>query len=544
MSSTIQQGSISATEDKKIRFCPYCGMEYDNGARFCKYCGEPIPFSTKNECNTKQDDMKDGNPTKRETVYEGYIHKCPHCGQVLDSFVLNCPSCGHEIRGDANSKAIQEFAQRLEMTKTTSEKTTIIRNYPIPNTKEDIYEFLILAYSNIENSEDEDLLNAWGTKAEQAITKAELLFTDQTEYKHIEEIYQQILKRLNKERKKQSSKKSRAKFSELAPVLPSAIIVFGWLASLIILIPLCGKNLDNVGFNAYQLLFMVDLIGGCFFVPITFRHGALLPKLIASIGLVLSIVLLIPLCGKNLDNVGFNAYQLLLVLDIICCAVIFSRMLKNKSQDKDDRQNPIGTSLIITIICMFILLVIYAIGSFIPSESEDITSTSSGESESDYKSDTEKIVWTKLVLGEVLPDFGEDEAEVVWDTDSTLILYFYDMNNEKYKDYIEECKNYGFIIDAENSGANYSAYNSDGYYLHLQYLDFSDNKLTIDLSDPIENNEITWPTSDLVKNLPEPKSLIGEVSIERTEAYAVYLTGLEPEYFDEYVSLCKKMDLM
>lgn len=34
----------------------------------------------------------------------------------------------------------------------------------------------------------------------------------------------------------------------------------------------------------------------------------------------------------------------------------------------------------------------------------------------------------------------------------------------------------GYNIDAEDSGANYTAYNQDGYYLHLQYLDFTDNK--------------------------------------------------------------------
>lgn len=96
-----------------------------------------------------------------------------------------------------------------------------------------------------------------------------------------------------------------------------------------------------------------------------------------------------------------------------------------------------------------------------------------------------------------------------------------------------------FIIDAEDSGANYTAYNQDGYYLHLQYLDFTDDKqLTIDLEDPIKNNQILWPNSKLVKDLPKPKNLIGEVSTENSEAYAVYLTGMEPSYFSEYVALC------
>ena len=157
----------------------------------------------------------------------------------------------------------------------------------------------------------------------------------------------------------------------------------------------------------------------------------------------------------------------------------------------------------------------------------------------DYEDKVQEISWENLILGENLPDFGYNEAEVVWDTDDNLILYFYDMESSKYESYIEECKKFGYTIDAEDSGANYTAYNQEGYYLHLQYLDFTDDKkLTIDLENPIESKQIIWPSSDLVKDLPIPQSLVGEVSTENSEAYAVYLVQIEPSYFSEYVSLC------
>ena len=41
-----------------------------------------------------------------------------------------------------------------------------------------------------------------------------------------------------------------------------------------------------------------------------------------------------------------------------------------------------------------------------------------------------------------------------------------------------------------------------------------------------------------MKDLPIPQSLVGEVSTENSEAYAVYLVQIEPSYFSEYVSLC------
>ena len=36
--------------------------------------------------------------TERKTVYEGQLHKCPNCGELLDAFRSHCSSCGYEIR--------------------------------------------------------------------------------------------------------------------------------------------------------------------------------------------------------------------------------------------------------------------------------------------------------------------------------------------------------------------------------------------------------------------------------------------------------------
>ena len=139
-------------------FCMHCGQELLAGAKFCSSCGTP----------TSQTD------TKRETVYEGIIHKCPNCGEVLNSFVSNCPSCGYEIRGSKNSFAVCTLVSKLEeieaqrpegkqskglgLSKTDEQKINLISNFPIPNTKEDLYEFLILAASNI-NADLYDSLN-------------------------------------------------------------------------------------------------------------------------------------------------------------------------------------------------------------------------------------------------------------------------------------------------------------------------------------------------------------------------------------------------
>ena len=80
---------------QKIRFCPYCGTKLDEGAKFCKNCGEAISNDTQESHKTLNKRPSSENPTERKTVYEGYIHKCPNCGEVIDSFLTVCPTCGY-----------------------------------------------------------------------------------------------------------------------------------------------------------------------------------------------------------------------------------------------------------------------------------------------------------------------------------------------------------------------------------------------------------------------------------------------------------------
>ena len=98
----------------KKQFCPYCGTKLDEGARFCKNCGEAICGDAQEAHRTSIEQAYTGNPTERKTVYEGYIHKCPNCGEVLKAFEMNCPACGYELRDTKASGAVREFELKLE----------------------------------------------------------------------------------------------------------------------------------------------------------------------------------------------------------------------------------------------------------------------------------------------------------------------------------------------------------------------------------------------------------------------------------------------
>lgn len=81
---------------------------------------------------------------------------------------------------------------------------TLIRTFPIPNTVDEIYEFMLLATTNInvkvskntvwskfENSgsSEKEISDAWIAKMRQAYQKAEIAFPKDPAFKHIRKIY-------------------------------------------------------------------------------------------------------------------------------------------------------------------------------------------------------------------------------------------------------------------------------------------------------------------------------------------------------------------
>lgn len=191
-----------------MAYCTNCGNQLREGAKFCDNCGYQVGSSNFD--------------SKRQTVFEGKIHKCPNCGQVLNSFQDDCPACGFEFRDVKATSSVKELADKLEeisnepsppkrttiftlaytdayvnISDKASRQVSLIRNYAIPNTYEDIWEFLILASSNIHEREigqtqtkdEEALSNAWKSKFDQAYQKAKLVVDNPNEISRIEKLY-------------------------------------------------------------------------------------------------------------------------------------------------------------------------------------------------------------------------------------------------------------------------------------------------------------------------------------------------------------------
>ena len=209
-----------------MAFCTNCGHQLAEDAKFCF------------ECGTKVEPTGVPQAEQRKVVYEGKLHKCPNCGETLNSFSAHCPTCGHEIRdslgvlsvrqlamklGELESKRppkrdtnilVQSFGLDFQLQSIDEQKIDLIRNFSIPNTKEDVMEFIVLAAGNIDlkvygiNSSRyqmidparRELSDAWLAKLEQAYTKAQIMFGGSQEYINIQQLYQQKIKDIKRKR--------------------------------------------------------------------------------------------------------------------------------------------------------------------------------------------------------------------------------------------------------------------------------------------------------------------------------------------------------
>ena len=130
----------------------------------------------------------------------GDVKKCPTCGAMIESFSTRCPDCGYEFRNVEAVSSITALFNKLESLDVqkgggffsafkdesiTMKKAQVIKTFPIPNTKEDLLEFLTMAvplgkkksYFS-ETGEMKWLTNAWHEKCVQVIMKARFSMKD------------------------------------------------------------------------------------------------------------------------------------------------------------------------------------------------------------------------------------------------------------------------------------------------------------------------------------------------------------------------------
>ncbi len=176
----------------------------------------------------------------------GDVRKCPACGAMVESFQTKCPECGHEfINIEANSttqellKALEDLDKQVTSNESTigsmvrgaasifgedsltTRKTQLIRNFPIPNTKEDLLEMLSLCNANStassQNSTDMKIASAWQEKTKQLIMKGRIMLKNDPDFEY-------TLAEIAKEEKKRFIKAASIKIGLI--ILIIVLIIF------------------------------------------------------------------------------------------------------------------------------------------------------------------------------------------------------------------------------------------------------------------------------------------------------------------------------
>lgn len=181
-----------------MKICSKCGAQMNDDSKFCTECG------AKNEHLASE----------RVQEFSGKIMKCPNCGEVLKALSAKCPSCGFELREVESTSSVKEFSDKLSKTISSKGRVSLIRNFPVPNAKADIFEFMILATSNFETKKymtatgtEKELMEAWLSKIEQCYEKAEALFKNDKDFEKFKDLYDSDISELAAAKTSKAGKK-------------------------------------------------------------------------------------------------------------------------------------------------------------------------------------------------------------------------------------------------------------------------------------------------------------------------------------------------
>lgn len=152
--------------------------------------------------------------------------------------------------------------------------------------------------------------------------------------------------------------------------------------------------------------------------------------------------------------------------------------------------------------------------------------------------DAEKFDWSKLQLSEAAPKPHVSFGEIMSDSEEYMCVYIYKTTPDKFDNYIDDCEEFGYTIDVDESDRTYYAFNNDGYKVSLYFFE-SDNVMSITVEAPEEYGTIEWPTSGLAGLLPAPKSTIGTIDNDDEKAFKAHIADMPIDEFKAYVKECR-----
>ena len=188
----------------------YVQTQPTNDCIFCARCGSKLPLNVAfcNNCGAHTSNTMVPEPTPPPVFFENTkaepLRKCLNCGENLKGTEKECPACGFQLPKAGNISGVAELSKHLTYAKTEGQRISLIKTFPVPNDKEEIIEFMILASSNFDadyhaaHVNEDDISDAWLSKIEQCYQKANANFKSDPDFVNIEETYKNVHRRIEK----------------------------------------------------------------------------------------------------------------------------------------------------------------------------------------------------------------------------------------------------------------------------------------------------------------------------------------------------------
>ena len=86
-----------------------------------------------------------------------------------------------------------------------------------------------------------------------------------------------------------------------------------------------------------------------------------------------------------------------------------------------------------------------------------------------FMSKEEKINWSDLILGDMIPEPDTKQGEIHENSSEELRIELKNIDSKTYNQYIKKCQKKGFTIDESKDLISWVAFNKEGYELSLTY---------------------------------------------------------------------------
>ena len=476
-----------------MSFCSNCGQPISNGAKFCSNCGTPVDTTSAN------------TQSQRKTVYDGVVHKCPHCGEMLNSFTSICPACGYELRGTAATTSVEKLYKSIQAAKSDSEVVRLVKMFPIPNSREDILEFMVLASSNFNEDHymahmgEDSISDAWLSKIEQCHKKARLTLSDE-DMLEVDEIYESIKARVAEAKKKANQRYASQQSEVTAKEFKKSKFRIVLVAFAVISVLFCmlafqnGRILAGIVSVLMVVLFLTAFLMGSGVINERVRNFRLVPAILAFLLFVPYFSLSSNHDEQILNTNDYTSWGDILLNEHVPEPIMTSARVMTNSNKKFyiyDIECSQGDYYDYVNACK-------KFGYDYEIIEEDETSFEAYNKDG-YQIEVSYITtlnvevnapmkmgqveWPNSDIAKLIPQPKSLYGKIEWEHDYGFLIYIGNTTLSDYEEYVNSVYDSGFNIDYNKGDTYFWADNVDGYHVSIDYEGFNTMFVRIDEPD-------------------------------------------------------------